>query len=251
MLNALLGEPEREQIVLTSAAAEDLVQMSSELLGRPLAPPERESLVHDYIDQEILIREAVARGLHLNDPRVRKRLAEKMNFLLSEEPPEPTAADLQALYEADPGRYRTPKTTSFEHIFFKESKASAEALMERILSGEEPAEGAGDKFWLGRQMPRYAAGQLLTLFGYEFERGLRALPVGEWQGPIRSGRGWHLVRVHARHEPEDLPDPERLRRLRADLDDRYREQSRERRLAALRNHYEIVFPEAPMGEEAQ
>ena len=243
VLNYLVNEPERDEIVLTPAAVEDLVQMRSELLSRPLVRAEREALIHDYVDQEILIREAVARGLNLNDSRVRKRLIDKMNFLLSEEPPEPTGVDLQALYDADPGRYRTPKTTSFEHIFFTRDKAAAEALLDRIQAGEAPDADAGDKFWLGRQMRQYSAGQLLTLLGYKFERALQKLPVGEWQGPIRSGRGWHLVRVLARHEPEELPEQERLRLLRGDWDASYREQSRERRLAELRDHYEAVLPE--------
>jgi peptidyl-prolyl cis-trans isomerase C len=193
----------------------------------------------------------VSRDLHLNDPRVRKRLTDKMNFLLSEEPPEPTAADLQALYDADPGRYRTPRSTSFEHIFFTKDRAAAEALMARIRVGEEPVEGEGDKFWLGRQMQRYSAGQLLTLLGYKFERALRTVPVGEWRGPIQSGRGWHLVRVSARHEPEDLPDTERLRRLRADWDARHRERSRERRMAELRSHYEVVLPDPALDGPAK
>lgn len=245
LLNAWASGPERQQIVLSPPVAEDLLKMQSELLGRPLAPPERQAVIQAYLDNEVLVREAVARGLYLDDARVRKRLTDKMNFLLSDEPTEPTGADLQTLYDADPKRYRTPKSISFEHIFFNSDEAAAEAEMGRIRDGEEPAEGSGDRFWLGRQMPRYAAGQLLTLFGYEFERALRELPVGEWQGPIRSARGWHLVKVLARHEPEDLPEQERLRRLRADWDARYREQSRGLRLAELRNHYEIVMPEPP------
>lgn len=248
LLNLWLAEPETESIVLSSAAVEDLLRMRAELLARPLAPAEREAEIQQYVENEILIREAVARGLHLQDGRVRKRLTDKMNFLLSEEPPEPSEAELQALYEANPKRYQTPKTTSFEHIFFAKDQAAAEALMAKIQTGYQPSEQDGDKFWLGMQMPRYAAGQLLTLFGYPFERALRKLPVGEWQGPIQSGRGWHLVRVRARHAPEDLPDEARLRRLNADFDARHRAESRDRRLAELREHYEVVLPEIVQSE---
>lgn len=251
LLNALVGSPEQERIVLGSDVAEDLVQMSSELLDRPLSPPEREAEIQRYVDQEILVREAVARGLHLKDSRVRKRLVDKMNFLLSEEPPEPTEADLQALYDRQPERYRTPETTSFEHIFFKRSKADAERLMEQIAAGEVPADDAGDKFWLGREMPFYAAAQLRVLFGYGFERALRPLAVGEWHGPIRSGPGWHLVRVQARHAPEDFPEEEVALRLRADWDAWYRENSREERLVELRTHYEVVLPAPAQGEPAE
>ena len=243
LLNAWASEPERQQIVLSSPVADDLLKLQSELLDRPLAPPERQATIQAYLDNEVLVREAVARGLYLNDARVRKRLTDKMNFLLSDEPPEPTGADLQTLFEADPKRYQTPKSISFEHLFFNAEEAAAKAEMARIRGGEEPVEDAGDRFWLGRHMPHYAADQLLTLFGQEFERTLRELPIGEWRGPIRSASGWHLVRVLDRHEPEDLPEHERLRRLRADWDAQHREQSRKLRLAELRNHYEIVMPE--------
>ena len=39
------------------------------------------------------------------------------------------------------------------------------------------------------------------MFGDEFTLALRRLPPGQWQGPIASGLGLHLVRVTARAAP--------------------------------------------------
>ena len=81
------------------------------------------------------------------------------------------------------------------------------------------------------------------LLGFEFDQALRRLPVGEWHGPVKSARGWHLVRVEQHHEPRVLPDEELKRRLAADWKDNWREQQRERQLAQLRQRYDVVYPD--------
>jgi peptidyl-prolyl cis-trans isomerase C len=39
---------------------------------------------------------------------------------------------------------------------------------------------------------------VVRVFGNSFENALRTLPVGGWQGPVRSGFGLHLVELSAR-----------------------------------------------------
>lgn len=50
-------------------------------IGRPPTPGEREALVAAAIEEEILFREALARGLDRDDRSIRGHLAEKMRFL--------------------------------------------------------------------------------------------------------------------------------------------------------------------------
>lgn len=38
------------------------------------------------------------------------------------------------------------------------------------------------------------------VFGSEFAAALKALPAGEWTGPVRSGFGLHLVKIEQRSE---------------------------------------------------
>ena len=42
--------------------------------------------------------------------------------------------------------------------------------------------------------------EVARIFGNEFQKGLDALTVGSWQGPVRSGFGLHLVELGAREE---------------------------------------------------
>ena len=58
----------------------------------------------------------------------------------------------------------------------------------------------GDSTLLPPALDVAQAFEVARVFGKEFADALAALPIGGWQGPIRSGFGVHLVQVTA-HEP--------------------------------------------------
>lgn len=241
------GEQPRPSIVVTEAAVSDLVEERRLVLNREISRAEREALIAGYVDHEVLISEAVVRGLYRSDAKVRKRLADKMYFLLDEEPPEPTEAQLQARFDANPNDYLTPRAVTFEHVYFKNDRTAADSALAAIQSGGARAEDLGQVFWLGRRMERYSGKQLIVVMGLQFERALRALPTDSWQGPLRSGRGWHLVRVLERHEPRLLPEVELNSRLADDWKADWRRQRRAETFADLRAQYNVVLPEGDSG----
>ena len=96
-LYAILAEPAREPIVISPEVIEEMVSLRQEILGRPLDAEERAQLVDERLLDEIMVREAVLRDLHLSDSFVRRRLVTRMKLLLDEEAPPPSADDLAAL----------------------------------------------------------------------------------------------------------------------------------------------------------
>lgn len=241
--NHFLSEPELPTISLKQAQLNEMVSNRAALLGRKLTAEERKALVDNYIAEEVLLNEAIAFGMHRQDPNVRKRLIAKMNFLLAEEAPEPTAADLEALRQRRPERYMLPKTVSFEHVFFKDGKETATSALPALRFGTSTPGELGDRFWLGQRMERYSAHQLITVLGMPFVEALKALPPGDWTGPVQSGRGWHLVRLIGFYPPEPLPPAELDRRLRADWAEQYVLATREQRVEELKSGYVIDMPQ--------
>src|SRR5690606_31157400 len=61
-----------------------------------------------FVEDEVLYREAMALGLHAADPIVRRRLIQKMRFLLEDTAPiaEPTEAELAAYLKEHAARFR-------------------------------------------------------------------------------------------------------------------------------------------------
>ncbi len=95
----------------------DLRQMSVSLLaqGRP-APTAEEiaSLVRSKIDEEILFREALAMGLDKDDAIIKRRLAQKMDFVIEDLATmlEPTTAQLTAWFKQNEQRFMLPPRAS-------------------------------------------------------------------------------------------------------------------------------------------
>ena len=239
------GQSDRPLIAVDQQHVAILADQREQLLGRPLSPAERIRLAEDIRIEEILVHEAVARGLHLTDARVRQRLAAKMYFLIDETPPEPADADLESLRAASPERYMTPELVTFEHLFFPYSRDRAERVLARLNKGAHRSElaDAGEIFWLGGRLEFYNESQLAMVLGQRFTAALRGLPPGEWTGPVQSGRGWHLVRLEGFHPPEPLTGLALRDLLVRDWEDRFRQTVRARKLAEIERGYRMARPD--------
>ncbi|NOY92878.1 MAG: hypothetical protein GXP55_16965, partial [Deltaproteobacteria bacterium] len=101
-------------------------------LGRRAEAPEdadREGLVRAFVRDEALYREAKRLGLDQGDVIVRRRLIQKMEFLLRglADVPAPTDAQLQAFVAAHASLFETPPRVSFDEVFFTDDAAHARA----------------------------------------------------------------------------------------------------------------------------
>lgn len=233
---------EPAKLITVSAETQRLVVADREaILGHPIGKDQVEELMQTLVDEEVLVREAVSNGFHLIDGKVRAQLRNKMLFVLSKEVPAPTDEDLAVFRRQFPDRYMTPETVSFEHIFFKEGPEAATALLAQMPATGDIPKGTGDKFWLGRQMDRYSISQLLYVLGQDFVGSIAQHQPGEWFGPVRSGRGWHLVRIDAFHESEPLPEADVAERLRADWIAAKEKEVRRNQVDRISEAYEIVI----------
>ena len=109
--------PRRERITVGAEERAALRADQQRRGGAPSAEDERQR-VERFIDSELLYREALARGLDRGDVIVRRRLIQKMEFLLeAEADAEPPEAELAAALAASPGRYALPERLSLEQVF--------------------------------------------------------------------------------------------------------------------------------------
>jgi parvulin-like peptidyl-prolyl isomerase len=92
-------------------------------------------------------------------------------------------------------------------------------------------ETIGDRLLLVPRHVDASEGDVVRQFGPDFAASLRAAAVGDWFGPVRSGYGWHLVRIGAR-TPGRVPELAEVR------DEVSRDLEARRRQAALDAQYE-------------
>lgn len=155
-----------------------------------------------WLQEEALFREALALGLDRGDPIVRRRLVQKMEFLLRSElaPGDPSDAELEATLARSPERFRVPARVAFEHVFYDRGRhddAEAVARQALAVAGERAPVG-GSAFLLGARFGLEPVVAHAARLGEEFASGLESAPLERWSGPLTSPYGAHLVRVTRR-----------------------------------------------------
>jgi len=248
-VDAMVGEDD-PRIVIDDATLARLADQWRAQAGREPTPEEIEALVGDHVREEILYREALRMGLDRDDVIVRRRLAQKLAFL-SEDltvPDEPAEDALGAYYASHRDRYRLPDRMSFSHVYFSAERrgadaARADAKAELSTLGEPPPDAwrtLGDPFILSRSYAERTVQEVQDLFGREFAETLAGLDtLAEWQGPVASAYGSHLVRIEARIPARDLALDEARDRVRDDYLVDARKSANEAFYRALRERYRV------------
>ena len=230
------------QIDITEVTISSITSNREQLLGRNLVNFEREELIQQFINNEILVREGINKGLYLQDPKIRKRLAEKMYFLIDQEIPEPSEKELKAYFKDHPTDFLSPKTLSFEHLFFKTHTKEIDTILTNLNNDIDVDKNLGDIFWLGRIMEYQTPDQIISVLGVDFYKSISKLPEKQWSATIKSARGWHLVRIIAYHEPQLFPPEILNEKLISRWKEDQKEQLRSAYLSKLREQYEIKMP---------
>ena len=189
------------EILVTRGQVQNLRLQFERVWQRPATKQELQGLVDNWVREEIFYREGTAMGLDRDDPVVRRRIGQKLEFILeSATPPVPTDAELQAWLDAHPHDYRIEPTYSLRQVYFDPARHGARleadiAAARRTLESGKAV--AGDVTMLPPTMEAVSAIEMTRVFGNEFGEGLRLLPLNSWQGPVRSGYGLHLVELTA------------------------------------------------------
>ncbi|HQR47736.1 MAG TPA: peptidylprolyl isomerase [Steroidobacteraceae bacterium] len=198
--------PSSKQIRFTLDDLGQMIAVFRSQWQREPTPQELSLLVEEKVQQEILYREAIAMGLDQDDEIVKRRMAQKMQFLAEDVATsrEPTTDELQAWFAKNSQRFAMPPRISFRHLYFSPDRRGTRArddaarALEQLAGKPEDAPLAStlaDPFMFQDYYRDRAPDYLGKEFGPQFAQAVEKLPAGSWQGPVESGFGWHLVYV--------------------------------------------------------
>jgi hypothetical protein len=203
------AEPKADEIIVTSAKIEQLGSLFTKTWQRPPSAQELKGLIDDYVKEEIYNREALLLGLDRDDTVIRRRLRQKMEFLVDAEVDAmaPTDAQLEVYLKANADQFRIAPMMAFEQIYLSPEKrgdridADAQAIMDEVRGNAQSApETLGDQTLLPSTLRLAAKATINQTFGGTFADELEKLPDNQWSGPVPSSYGLHLVRVTERSE---------------------------------------------------
>jgi peptidyl-prolyl cis-trans isomerase C len=195
-----------KEVRLSIDEINQLTQLFQSQWRRLPTPQELQRLVEAKVEQEILYREALAMGLDRNDEIVKRRMAQKMQFLAEDVAAarEPTTAELKGWAETNSAKFAQPPRLGLRHLYFSpdrrgsRARDDAQQALAQLAGQPVDTKAAGvlaDPFMFQDYYRDRTPEFLGKEFGAPFALAVAKLPPGSWQGPIESGFGWHLVFV--------------------------------------------------------
>jgi parvulin-like peptidyl-prolyl isomerase len=190
--------PDEKEIIISAAQVELIRASFEKTWNRPPTDSELEAQVNNYVMDEVFFKEAVAMGLDKKDPAVKRRLRQIIEMMLDDYATVyPTESQLQQYLAEHAEDFRLPSRISFSHLYFRDDeKAVAEAELAKLRAGKSPDQIKGKRLlMIAPEFQNETDYEIERQFGKEFTRQLFKLTPGQWNGPVSSAYGWHLVLV--------------------------------------------------------
>jgi hypothetical protein len=239
----------RDPATIVVPSAEAVARSPAVIFGDEIASAEG-SDIDRWIRGEILYREALRLGLDQDDIVVRRRLIQKMEYVLDgmAAPVALTDEQVESYYAVHAERYLWPAGETFTQIFFAVDggdtalRRADEALLSLHDKDRDAGQAWGDPYPDGARVWNASADRLQQTFGADFAAHLQAAPMHEWSGPIRSRIGAHLVFREQTHPPRQPPLSEIRGLVARDLLDELRLSRRAEHYRELAARYSIRRP---------
>ena len=249
-----VGSDDAGRVVFTEADLAHVRAAFERTWNRPPTAVELLTAFDRYVRDEVFYREAIARGLDRNDPVVKMSLVRKLTMLgtAQAQAAEPTDAELRAYYELRAERYRIPASFDLMQVCLSPDMRGenigtvATELLAGLREDDPPPQeiaGLGDMLMLPNVASGMSEDQLARTFGTEFRDAVMSLAVGEWEGPVESGFGLHLVKI-TRREESRIPEWTEVRdSLVSDMQYDGRRAAEDQLYAELLPRYQVVYSE--------
>lgn len=248
--NGLIHGPDQgpagDAIVISRGRVNQIVQSYVLLAGHLPTTEELQTLVDDFVSEEVGYREAVAMGLDADDTIVRRRMRQKLEFLIEDgaASEDPTEAQLQAWMDQHPDQYRLPERRALRQILLSSDKRGARTLTDAaaaltsLTKGTDPAK-LGDPSMLPAALPLTTQESVAGLFGADFAANVFAHIGKDWFGPVASPFGQHIVSIVATEPARAIALSEAADKVHADWIEARRNAARDDFHARLRKRYHI------------
>jgi peptidyl-prolyl cis-trans isomerase C len=241
-------------IKISKSEVEAMINKWMAQLKRPPTKQEVDIFLEDYVQREILFREAKSMGLDKNDMVIKNRMLQKIDFLTNDllVTASPTDAEALKYFDDNLEKYTIPGKIDFIHIFFNLDKRSFDDAEQTALNVKETLNKSstvpnnyfekGDLFILPYEFYDLSKDEISNKFGQsELSEKLFVLEEKEWSGPFLSSYGMHLVYVSDKKSQGTL----KFEDVKSDIKDllikNKRRDTKNRIISELKKKYDITY----------
>ncbi|MGI9351156.1 MAG: peptidyl-prolyl cis-trans isomerase [Rhizobiaceae bacterium] len=245
----LISEPETvttaNAVKVTNQKTTELISQFRNSVRRDPTPKETRALIQSYVKEEVLVREALLLSLDKGDAIIRKRLSQKMNYIVKSAAAAIQAEDstVRKFYRNNLARYTRGGAISFEQVFLgpNVSDEQIEAAL-RDLNKDKTPEQVGRPTLLPFHVTLVGQQKVDSMLGAPVYEALSKTNPGVWGGPVKSSFGIHLVKV-LEVQPKRVPALEAIRKqVESDWRASIEQQLSDARIKQISERYTIVVP---------
>ena len=241
------GSAAPNRILVDAGQVEQLAARFKRTRLRAPTDIELVALIEGYVREEVYYRQALAMGLDQNDPVLRQRMRQKLEFLLEDLAAEAAPGDeqLTGFMQRHADRFREDPRLSFTQVYLNPDRhqdlaADAMQILTRLNNGASP-ETQGDRSLVEQEYALATQREITRVFGDSFAQQTVLLEPGGWTGPIYSAYGGHLIRVSAK-QAERFPVLAEIRdQVERDYLAERRQELKDITYRKLREGYEIII----------
>ena len=245
-VNDSSNEVSDDKIIVTQGRINQMIDNFENTWKRKPSKAELQSLIDDYVIEEIYYRQAIALGMDQDDTMIRRRLRQKLEFISDNMASiaEPTDQELTEYLTENGDKFRQPAKYTLHHLYFSPEK-HGENLQQYADKQKEVADSGGKPQGDHTMLPkdfRLATAKILDgSLGAGFSEGLQGMKVGSWQGPIPSRYGLHLVFIEEKKEGY-VPELDTIKeRVKVEWDNDNRDTMRDDINQRFKEKYEVVI----------
>jgi len=216
---ALLVRPSNEadnRIILNKETQARIAGDLGRSLARQPTEEELEDAYREWVEDEMIYREALSLGLDKNDSRIRKRLIDKYRSLLDIEVAEPAPEKIKQYYENHIGRYVNPRRYSL------------------IVSKDSISEE-------GAFRPKLNEFQISSEFGKEVLEKLGNSEINDWIGPIEVDQDQIMIKLLQVLPPDTTAFEEARYFIPTTIKIESLRKAQSENLKAVKDSYDIVY----------
>ncbi len=174
-------------------------------------PQGRGALLDQLINKKLLLLDAQKNLLEHNAAfkaelaKVKEEMLANFNLQKAIENVNVTDADAQDYYNENKEQFIKGESVSASHILV-DKEETAKEIMAKIEAGEVSFEDAAREnsscpsSQQGGALGEFTRGQMVP----EFDTAVFSMEVGELRGPVKTQFGYHIIKLTAKNEPEEM-----------------------------------------------
>ncbi len=210
--------PPPNRIVISAGRMQRAVEIFDKTHARAPDAQELSDLAAQEVQTEVYYREGIALGLDRDDEIIRRRLQQKLTFMIQDivDQSPPSDAELQHFLDTHPAEFAAEPQIAFSQVYLNPEQhgVKLDADSARLLAHLNASDGRldygadSDVLPVPNDFEATPLHEISSMFGEDFATAIAAQPAGRWMGPVHSGYGVHLVlvRQHIDGKPPKLSD---------------------------------------------